>query len=297
MVAVETFVTQAVNGLVLGSILALIAMGLAIIFGLMGIVNFAHGAFYAVGAYVGYTVLSGLGPEGYFVALLVVPVVVGVVGVGIEMSILRPLYGRDLLYSLILTFGLMLMMHEGIDIIWGRGGSGISYPVPQLLDFTVPLVIIEYPAYRLFVVLLAAVVALAVWLFLQRTDLGIIIRAATENRDMVKSLGINVQRVYTIVFAVGVGIAGLAGTAHAPMVSLYPEMGVNVIVQSFVVVVIGGLNNFRGSIVAGILVGEVSALTYLVSPALTDVVIFLLMAVVLLVRPQGLAGIASGGVE
>lgn len=139
--------------------------------------------------------------------------------------------------------------------------------------------------------------ALSVWLFLQYTDLGIIIRAATENRDMVKALGINVDRVYTLVFAIGVGIAGIAGAAHAPMIGLFPEMGINIIIQSFVVVVIGGLNNFRGSVVAGILVGEVSALTYLVSPALTDIVIFILMVVVLIIRPQGLSGIATGGVE
>lgn len=159
-----------------------------------------------------------------------------------------------------------------------------------------PLGVIQYPAYQLFVVLLAGIVALSVWLFLQYTDLGIIIRAATENRDMVKALGINVDRVYTLVFAIGVGIAGIAGAAHAPMTSLFPEMGVNIIIQSFVVV-IGGLNNFRGSVVAGILVGEVSALTYLVSPALTDIVIFILMVVVLIIRPQVLSGIATGGVE
>ena len=297
MVGVEAFAIQILNGLVRGSILALIAMGLAIIFGLMGIVNFAHGAFYAAGAYVGYTVLSATGSNGYFLALLVVPLAVAVFGIVIEMSVLRPLYERDLIYSLILTFGLMLAIHEMIDIIWGRGGGGITYPVPSMLNFTVPLGIVQYPAYRLFVVLLASVVAMAVWLFLQRTNIGMIIRAATENRNMVKALGIDVQRVYTIVFAVGVGIAGLAGTVHAPMVSLFPEMGVEVIVQSFVVVVIGGLNDFKGSIIAGILVGEVSALSYLISPILTDVVIFLLMAAFLLIRPQGIAGVATGGVE
>lgn len=298
MVSVDAVLLQLLNGFVLGSVFALVAMGLTIIFGLMGIVNFAHGAFYAVGAYVGLAVLAaaGLGGTGGFVlSLLLVPIVVGLVGAATEATIIRPLYDRDLVYSLLLTFGLMLVLHEVIKIVWGVGGR--TFNVPPLLHFTVDLGIVDYPAYRLFVVVMTGLIAGGVWLFLHYTDLGMIVRAATENRDMVKVQGINITRIYTLVFALGTGIAGLAGLLHAPLISVYPEMGVSILVQSFVVVVIGGLNSFRGSIVAGIVVGEASALSFLIWPPATDVVVFLVMAVFLILRPQGIFGEATGGLE
>ncbi|MFB6131512.1 MAG: branched-chain amino acid ABC transporter permease [Salinigranum sp.] len=298
-ITVSTILQQLLNGFVIGSIFVMVAMGLTIIFGLMGIVNFAHGAFYAVGAYVGLTVLGlvggiGGGSAGFFLSILIVPVVVGILGAAAEASVIRPLYDRDLIYSLLLTFGLMLVIHELIKIVWGVGGR--TFNQPPILNFTVSLGVIDYPGYRLFVVAMTAVIAAAVWLFLHYTDLGMIVRAATENRDMVKVQGINITHIYTLVFAIGTAIAGLAGVLHAPLVSVYPEMGVSIIVQSFVVVVIGGLNSFRGSVAAGVLVGEVRSLTYLIEPQAVDIVIFVLMAVVLLVRPQGLMG-AIGGVD
>ena len=296
MVSVEQLLVQMLNGLSFGAVLVLSAMGLTIIFGLLGVVNFAHGAFYGLGAYVGLSMITSISPDlGFYVALIVVPLAVGLAGAAIEMSVIRPLYDRDLIYSLLLTFGVMLVMNEMVRLIWGAGGR--SFNRPSGLDFTVSLVVIDYPVYRLFVIAMTGLIALSIWLFLQRTDIGMTLRAATENRDMVKSLGINITIIFTLVFGIGTAIAGLAGVLHAPMVSVYPEMGTPIIVQSFVVVVIGGLNSFRGSIVAGLLVGEASALSYLIWPPMTDVVIFLVMAVFLIIRPQGIFGQSMGGLE
>jgi branched-chain amino acid transport system permease protein len=296
MVSPTQVVVQLLNGLSLASIFALTAMGLTIIFGLMGVINIAHGAYYALGTYFGISAIQMVGGSaGFALALVLALVATGVVGVVTEVSVIRPLYDRDLISSLLLTFGLMLVLHEVIRLTWGIGSRSLN--TPPILDFTVPLAIVEYPAYRLFVIGMAGAVALAVWLFLQLTDTGMIVRAATENRDMVKALGIDIDRVYTFVFALGVGIAGLAGILHAPLISIYPEMGTSIIIQSFVVVVIGGLNSFRGSIVAAVLVGMASSLSFLIWPAMTDVAIFIVMALFLLVRPQGIYGKSLGGLE
>lgn len=292
---VESILTQLLNGVVMGSIYALVALGLAIIFGLMGVVNFAHGAFYALGAYIAFQTLTIFPGFGFYFALLTVPIVVGLFGVIIEPYIIRPLYDRNLIYSLLLTFGLMLAMHESIRLVWGTTPKNIGEP--EYLDFTVWLGILNYPVYRLAVIVMTAVISIGIWLFLQRTNLGIVIRAATENRDMVRALGINISTVYTLVFGLGVGIAGIAGLLHAPLVSVYPEMGVNILIESFVVVVIGGLNSFKGAVFAGFLVGITSSLSFLIWPPMTDVVIFLLMAVFLIFRPQGMFGKEFGGVE
>jgi branched-chain amino acid transport system permease protein len=296
MVSVSQFLVQLLNGLSLASIFALTAMGLTIIFGLMGVINIAHGAFYALGTYIGIAVLGVVGGAGVFLLSLVVGLIAtGFIGIVVEVSVIRPLYDRDLISSLLLTFGLMLVLHGVIKFVWGVGSRSVT--TPALFDFTVPLGLVDYPAYRLFVIAMAGIVALAVWLFLQLTSTGMIVRAATENRDMVKALGIDIDRIYTLVFALGVGIAGLAGILHAPMISIYPEMGTAIIVQSFVVVVIGGLNSFRGSIVAAVLVGIASSLSYLVWPAATEVAIFVVMVLFLLVRPQGIYGQSLGGLE
>lgn len=296
MVSPTQIIVQLLNGLSLASIFALTAMGLTIIFGLMGVINIAHGAYYALGTYFGIATLEMVGGAGGFaLAIVVALLATGAVGVVTEVSVIRPLYDRDLISSLLLTFGLMLVLHEVIKFTWGVGSRSVN--TPTAFDFTVPLVIVDYPAYRLFVIVMAAAVALAVWLFLQLTNTGMVIRAATENRDMVKALGIDIDRVYTLVFALGVGIAGLAGILHAPLISIYPEMGTSIIIQSFVVVVIGGLNSFRGSIVAAVLVGMASSLSFLIWPAMTDVAIFIVMALFLLVRPEGIYGKSLGGLE
>lgn len=296
MVSVSQLLVQLLNGLSLASIFALTAMGLTIIFGLMGVINIAHGAYYALGTYFGIAALQMVGgTTGFALAIVFALVATAAVGVVSEVTVIRPLYERDLISSLLLTFGLMLVLHEIIKLIWGVGSRSLT--TPALLNFTVPLAIVNYPAYRLFVIVMAGGVALAVWLFLQMTDTGMVVRAATENRDMVKALGVDIDRVYTTVFAIGVGIAGLAGILHAPLISIYPEMGTTIIIQSFVVVVIGGLNSFRGSIVAAVLVGMASSMSYLIWPSMTDVAIFIVMALFLLVRPQGIYGRTLGGLE
>jgi len=295
MVSPTAIGTQLINGLAYGGILIMLAIGLSLIFGLMGIVNFAHGAYYAVGAYLAATLLAslGTGPVGYAATFVIVALGIAIFGILTERTVIRPLYDRPLLDSLMLTFGLFLVVEGAIAVVWGQN---VSYPVPEIFDFTVPLVVLDYPAYRLFVVLVAALLSLAIWLFINRTDVGAIVRAATENREMVRALGIDIDRVYLVVFTVGAALAGIAGLMHAPLVTFYPEMGGSILIESFVVVVIGGLNQFRGAIIAGILVGEVRALTFLVSPGATDIVVFLLMAFVLLIKPQGLLG-TVGGVE
>lgn len=296
MVSTSQLLVQVLNGLSLASIFALTAMGLTIIFGLMGVVNFAHGAYYGLGIYFGIATLGMIGGQGAFLAAMLVALVgTALVGVATELTVIRPLYDRDLIASLLLTFGVMLVLHEIIRIVWGVGSQTVN--TPSLLNFSVNLGIINYPAYRLFVIGMAVVVSAAIWLFLNRTDIGMVIRAATENRDMVKALGIDIDRVYTLVFALGVGVAGLAGILHAPMISIYPEVGTTIVVQSFVVVVIGGLNSFRGSIVAAVLVGEASALSFLIWPPMTDVSIFIVMALFLILRPQGIFGTKLGGLE
>lgn len=295
-VSTSQFIVQLLNGLSLASIFALTAMGLTIIFGLMGVINIAHGAYYTLGTYIGLSIIGMLGgTEGFLLALVVATLGTALFGVGTEVTVIRPLYDRNLISSLLLTFGLMLVIHEIIRLVWGVGSRSLT--TPPFLNFTVPLVLVDYPAYRLFVIGMAALVAVAVWLFLQLTATGMVIRAATENRDMVKALGIDIDRVYTLVFALGVGIAGLAGILQAPLISIYPEMGTTIIVQSFVVVVIGGLNSFRGSIIAAILVGVASALSYLIWPAAIDVSIFVVMVLFLLLRPQGIYGKSLGGLE
>lgn len=295
MVGVNAVLTQLINGLAYGGILVLLAIGLSLVFGLMGIVNFAHGAFYTLGAYAAATILgfTGTGALSYALTFGAVAVAVGAFGFLTERTVIRPLYDREVLYSLILTFGLFLAVEGAIDLLWGQN---VSYSTPSMFAFRVSLGVVDYPFYRLFIIVVAGVLSLLIWLFISRTNVGAIVRAATENRDMVKVLGIDIDRVYTLVFALGAALAGLAGLMHAPLVSLYPEMGGTILIESFVVVVIGGLNQFRGAVVAGILVGEVRALTFLISPGATDIVVFLLMAVVLLVRPRGLLGTA-GGVE
>lgn len=295
MVGVNAVITQLINGLAYGGILVLLAIGLSLVFGLMGIVNFAHGAFYALGAYVAATIFGLVGTStAIFIGMFAtVALVVGAFGLLAERTVIRPLYDREVLYSLILTFGLFLAVEGTIAVVWG---DDVGYQIPAILEPQISLGVVNYPVYRLLVVVLAAILSLLIWFFIDRTDIGAIVRAATENREMVKALGIDIDRVYTLVFAVGAALAGIAGLMHAPMVSLYPEMGATILIESFVVVVIGGLNQFRGAVVAGILVGEVRALTFLVSPGATDIIVFILMAVVLLVRPQGLLG-TTGGVE
>lgn len=277
---------QLLNGFVFGMLLALIAMGLSIIFGLMDIINFAHGAYYTLGAYVALTSMGFI--DSFWVALIVVPAVVMVVGFFVEFVFLRPLYGKNPVFSLLLNFGVMLGIIQVIRLVWGVAYRPFS--PPEILSGAAYLGFAYFSVYRIFVVAVCIFLAVLVWLFLKKTPVGMTVRAAVDKRDMVKALGINVSAVFTLVFGIGVALAGLAGALAAPLLAVFPEMGVQILVESFVVVVIGGMGSFRGSIVAGIIVGEIIALTTLWYPAMSHAAVYMFMAIFLLTRPTGLFG-------
>ena len=280
---------QAVTGLALGSVFVLLATGLSLIFGLLTVVNFAHGAFFMVGAYMG-VFLYGL-TGNFWVCLLLVPLGVGAIGLVVERVLVRPLYGRGIDYPLLLTFGLGYVFVEGVRIFFGL--NGIPFSTPAALRGAVDIGIGHFPLYRLFLIGATAVIVLALWLFIEKTRFGLIIRAGARDPEIVRVLGVDVSRVWLLVFGIGTGIAGLSGMLAAPLQAVTPEMGVPVLAEAFVVTVVGGMGSLVGAVVAGLLVGIVVAMTSLIAPDMAKVSIFALMALVLLVRPQGLFGRAG----
>jgi len=278
--------TQMFNGLVLGMILVLISLGLSIIFGMMGIVNFAHGDLLLVGVYVAWTVTEMTG--NIIAGFLVAPIAVAGLGLVVERFLLQRTYDHGPLLQLLLTFGLAEFLRGSVQLVWGSTGK--EFQTPEWGTGMIDLVAFNYPAYRLFVITAAAAIVLATYLFITRTDIGLIIRAGTQDREMVGTLGLEVSRVFLIVFALGAALAGIAGALIGPIRGANPTLGVDLLIPSFVVVVIGGIGSFRGSIVAGVLVGELIVLTGLVFSSASQVVIFVLMAIILWVRPRGLFG-------
>jgi len=288
-VSLTVLAAQAFTGLVLGGILVLMAIGLSLIFGLMTVVNFSHGALYMMGAFVAYSVLGRTG--SFWASLVLAPLLVGVLGLLIERLLIRRLYGRGPDDPLLLTFGLSLVLVETVKVFWGK--IGLTLDPPREMAGAVNLGFMNFPVYRLFVVGVTAVVLVALWLFLEKTSVGLIIRAGTRDALMVRALGINLERVWFLVFGLGVGLAGLAGVLAGPMRGVYAEMGVEIIIECFVVVVVGGMGSLVGAVVAGLFIGEVVSLTTFFAPKMTEIVVFLVMAVVLLVRPSGLFGEAG----
>ncbi len=280
---------QLFTGLALGAIYVLFAIGLSLIFGMLTVVNFAHGAFYMVGAYVGLFLLS-LGGN-FWLCIVAVPVIVGTVGMIVERFLVRPLYGRGIDYPLLLTFGLSYIMVEVIRIAFGT--SGYPFDTPELLQGAVDIGVGYFPLYRLFVIAAAVVVLLALWLFLERTSFGLIIRAGARDPQIVRVLGVDVSRVWLVVFGIGTAIAGLAGLLAAPLQGVIPEMGATILAEAFVVTVVGGMGSIGGAVIAGLLVGVVVSMTSLFAPEMAKVSIFALMAIVLLIRPQGFFGRAG----
>lgn len=280
---------QLFTGLALGAIYVLFAIGLSLIFGMLTVVNFAHGAFYMVGAYVGLFLLS-LGGN-FWLCLVAVPLIVGTVGLVVERFLIRPLYGRGIDYPLLLTFGLSYVMVELIRIAFGK--SGYPFDTPEILQGAVNIGVGYFPLYRLFVIGIAAAVLLGLWLFLERTSFGLIIRAGARDPQIVRVLGVNVARVWLFVFGIGSGIAGLAGLLAAPLQGVIPEMGATILAEAFVVTVVGGMGSIGGAVIAGLLVGVVVSMTSLFAPEMAKVSIFALMAIVLLIRPQGFFGRAG----
>ena len=279
--------SQILNGVVTGMLYALMGIGLSIITGILNIPNFAHGAMFAVGAYLVYTVINALG--NFWLALFLAPLGVALLGLVIEYAGIRRLYvaGHD--YQLLLTFGLSLIVTEGIIVVWGP--VGMSQPPPPLLRGGVDLGITTYPKYRLFVMVMAGLLVLGAWLFFEKTRYGAIMRAGIEDKEMVSLLGIDIHRLFTAAFALGAYLAGIAGALTAPIRGLNPLMGVDMLGIAFVVVALGGLGNLPGAIVAGLMIGVAQSLVALVWPEASVAVIFAVMAAVLLVRPQGLFGI------
>lgn len=282
----ELILMQLFSGVALGAILVITALGLSTIFGMLGVVNFAHGALFMVGAYAGLWVASLTG--SFWWGLLVAPIMIGLFGMAIEYVLIRPLYGRSIDDPLLLTFGLSYVLVEGVRIVFGS--DGIPFPTPSSLTGVVDLGVGVFPIYRIFVVGVVFLVVVLLWLGLEKTKFGLIVRAGARDPTMMKVLGVDISKVWLLVFGLGVGLASLGGVLSGPMRSVNPEMGALVLAEAFVVTVIGGLGSLVGSIIAGLLVGVVISMTALFAPEMATIVMFALMAIVLLIRPQGLFG-------
>ncbi len=277
---------QLVTGVALGAVYALLAVGLSLIFGMLTVVNFAHGAFFMVGAFLGVYFLGLTG--SFWLSLVIAPLVVGVIGLVSERFLVRPLYGRGIDYPLLLTFGLSYVLIDAVRVLFGI--EGLPSSTPAALRGAVNLGFGHFPLYRLFLIGATAVVVLALWLFLEKTRYGLIIRAGSRDAEIVRVLGVDISRVWWLVFGLGTAIAGLSGVLAAPTRAVNPEMGIPVLAESFVVTVVGGMGSLPGAVVAGILVGIVFSMTALLAPEYAEMSIFVLMALVLLVRPQGFFG-------
>jgi branched-chain amino acid transport system permease protein len=278
---------QLLIGLINGSFYALLSLGLAVIFGLLNIINFTHGAQYMVGAFVAYFLASRLG-LGYWWALLIVPLVVGASGVVIERLMLARLYKLDHLYGLLLTFGLALIIEGAFRHEFGS--AGLPYSMPENLTGVFNLGFMFLPKYRAWVIVASLVICLGTWFMIERTKLGAYLRAATENPALVQAFGINVPRMITLTYGFGVGLAALAGVFAAPIYQVAPQMGSSLIIVVFAVVVIGGMGSILGSVITGFGLGIIEGLTKVFYPEASNTVIFVIMAIVLMIRPQGLFG-------
>ena len=280
-----TFLIQLLNSVQYGLLLFMLAAGLTLIFGIMGVVNLAHGSFYMLGAYLAYSL------SGYFGSLTLA--IVGgaalavVFGLALEWLLIRHFYHRDHLDQVLLTFGLIYIFEELRSILWGDDVHGVA--IPAALNWSIPLTdTLSYPIYRLFISGVCIALAVALYLLISRTRLGMKIRAGAFNRDMAESLGVNIKLIHAIVFALGVGLAAVAGMVAAPVSSVYPNMGSSVLIMCFVVVVIGGIGSVRGALISALLVGLVDTFGKVLLPSVAGMLVYMLMAAVLLWKPEGL---------
>jgi len=282
----NVIVMQLFFGLALGSVFVIMASGLSIIYGLLDVVNFAHGTFAMLGAYVVFFAVSLSG--SFAIGLISAVVIVALCGIVVELFLLKPLYGKDPLLPLLLTFGLSVAVPDLVKIAFGLIGKAVAYPEGISGATTIgPLILSNY---RLFIILFTLAVLISLWLFLKKSNLGMIIRAATQDSLMVQVLGINTSRIWTIGFAIGVGLAALAGAIAVPMMSATPDMGVEMTMAAFVVTVVGGLGSLGGAIVGGLLIGVIVAFTALIAGEYSNVAMYFCMAAILLIRPRGLFG-------
>jgi branched-chain amino acid transport system permease protein len=283
----QAFLGQLMLGLVNGAFYAMLSLGLAVIFGLLDIVNFAHGALYMVGAFAAWIMLDKWGVN-YWFALVLAPLAVGVLGFIIERLLLKRLYGLDPLYGLLLTFGLALILEGVFRKLYGV--SGQSYDVPELLAGATNLGFMILPNYRAWVVVASVAVCLVTWFLIERTRLGAYLRAGTENSRLVQVFGVNVPLMVSLTFAFGAALAGLAGVLAAPIIQVTPLMGSNLIIVVFAVVVIGGMGSILGSVLTGLGLGVIEGFTRVFYPEASNIVVFVIMAIVLVLRPAGLFG-------
>jgi branched-chain amino acid transport system permease protein len=286
----QALMAQLLVGLINGSFYALLSLGLAVIFGMLNIINFAHGALYMMGAFCAYFLLNFAGLN-YWWALILSPIAVGLFGMLLERTMLRRLTGLDHLYGLLLTFGLVLIIQGLFQNYFGT--SGLPYEMPDLLKGGTNLGFMFLPIYRAWVVVFSLVVCLGTWFVIEKTRLGAYLRAATENPTLVRAFGINVPRMITLTYGLGVGLAALAGVLSAPINQVRPLMGADLIIVVFAVVVIGGMGSIMGSIVTGFMLGVLEGLTKYFYPEASNTVVFVFMVLVLLVKPTGLTGRAA----
>jgi branched-subunit amino acid ABC-type transport system permease component len=276
---------QLLHGVVFGAALGLLALGLTVIFGLLGVMNFAHGELFMMGAYAGVVVV-GL-TQSFWVALIAAPLLVGALAAVTEVATLRPLYRREPLYGLILTFGLAMVFREGVRQIWGGDMRRILPP----FQGSTPLLGMTYPNYRLFLLAVSSALLLGIWLFFTKTRAGVIVRAAVQDAEMLDGLGVDVRRVFTLTFAGSAALAAVAGLLLAPVFTVYPQMGVEMILLAFIVVILGGMGSLGGSVAAAFVIGITqSMLTLWMNPQRVAIAIFAIMILVLIVRPRGFFG-------
>ena len=282
---VAVLLPQLLHGLVFGAALGLLALGLTVIFGLLGVMNFAHGELYMMGAYAGIWVIGFT--HSFWLALIAAPLIVGVIGAVTEVATLRPLYRREPLYGLILTFGLALTFREVVRQIFGGDMRRVMPPFTG----STPILGMTYPDYRLFLLGMATVLLIAIWLFFTRTRAGIVVRAAVQDAEMLDGLGVNVPWVFTLTFAGSAALAALAGLLLAPIFTVYPQMGVEMILLAFIVVILGGMGSMGGSVVAAFVIGVAQSMFSLwMNPQRVAIAIFAIMILVLIVRPRGFFG-------
>jgi branched-subunit amino acid ABC-type transport system permease component len=280
----STILTSMLHGLILGMVLVIVAGGLTIIFGMLDVLNFAHGSLYMLGGYFGYTLAKITG--SYWLALLIAPVIVGGIGFIIEYFSLRPLYGRPPLHHLLLTFGISLIVLNAIKFIWGNDIYTVS--IPSFLSGATNFLGISYPTYHLFVLFFSIGMAILLWLLISKTRYGVAVRAGTEDIETLEANGIDSRKLFTAVFVVGSALAAIAGAAVAPMRTVYPQMGIDIIIDAFIVVVIGGLGSIRGAVIGSLLLGQAVQFGAVFLTGFADAAMYIVMAAILLLKPSGL---------
>ena len=281
----ELLITQILNGFALGTLYVLMALGLSIIFGMIGVVNFAHGVLFALGAYVAITIKPTL---GFGPTLIISPFLIALIGMAIEVLLLRRIYTGDPNLGLLLTFGIALIIEQTIRFLWGP--AGLPFDIPKFFSGLFSWGFVEYSTYRTFIMIFTFIILGIIWLFLEKTPYGQIIRAGSRDPEMVQMMGIGLSNIFTMVFGIGTFMSAVAGVLSSPLWGVHPAMGTSALLPSFAVVTIGGLGSFWGAVIAGLMVGEVTALTTLVWPIGSDLMIFIFMALILLIRPRGLMG-------